>query len=105
MCGIAGAFRLDGSGAPALPVHVLHAMTAVIDHRGPDDAGHVSDRGCSLGARRLSVVDVEGGHQPFANEYGRVWAVQNGEIYNHATLRRQLEDRGHAFTSRCDTEV
>jgi asparagine synthase (glutamine-hydrolysing) len=101
MCGIAGAFRLDG-GDRALPEPVLRAMTAVIDHRGPDDAGYVAGDGCSMGARRLSVIDVAGGHQPLADETGRVWAVQNGEIYNHATLRRELEARGHAFKGRCD---
>ena len=105
MCGIAGAFRLDGSGAPPLPVDVLHAMNDVMAYRGPDDAGYVSGDGCSLGARRLSIIDVEGGHQPFANESERVWAAQNGEIYNHATLRRELEARGHVLRSRCDTEV
>ncbi len=80
-------------------------MTDVIDYRGPDDAGYVSGDGCSLGARRLSIIDVEGGHQPFANESERVWAAQNGEIYNHAALRRELEARGHVLRSRCDTEV
>src|SRR6478736_2200556 len=105
MCGIAGAFRLDGSGDRALAEHVLRAMTDVIDYRGPDDAGHVAGAGCSLGVRRLSIIDVAGGHQPFANETGRVWAVHNGEIYNHAWLRRELAARGHVLRSRCDTEV
>src|SRR3954471_11915354 len=105
MCGIAGAFRLDGSAAPPLPPEVLRAMTAVIDYRGPDDAGYVQQDGCSLGARRLSIIDVEGGHQPFANETGRVWGAQNGEIYNHAALREELRARGHVLRSRCDTEV
>ena len=63
MCGIAGAFRLDGASAPALPEHVLRAMTDVIAYRGPDDAGHVSAEGCSLGARRLSIIDVEGSRE------------------------------------------
>ena len=90
MCGIAGAFRLDGVSAPALPEHVLRSMTDVIAYRGPDDAGHVSGEGCSLGARRLSIIDVEGGHQPFSDERGRVWAAQNGEIYNHDALREEL---------------
>jgi asparagine synthase (glutamine-hydrolysing) len=80
-------------------------MNDVMAYRGPDDAGYVSGDGCSLGARRLSIIDVEGGHQPFANESERVWAAQNGEIYNHATLRRELEARGHVLRSRCDTEV
>ena len=105
MCGIAGAFRLDGAGVPALPEHVLRRMTDVMAYRGPDDAGFVNADGCSLGARRLSIIDVEGGHQPFGDERGRVWAAQNGEIYNHVALRAELEARGHVLRSRCDTEV
>ena len=105
MCGIAGAFRLDGASAPALPEPVLRAMTDVMAHRGPDDAGHEHGEGFSLGARRLSIIDVEGGHQPFADERGRVWAAQNGEIYNHDALREGLRARGHVLRSRCDTEV
>jgi asparagine synthase (glutamine-hydrolysing) len=105
MCGITGAFRLDGSGGAALPEHVLRAMTDVMAYRGPDDAGFVSGDGCSIGARRLSIIDVEGGHQPFSDESGRVWAAQNGEIYNHVELRDGLTARGHTLKSRCDTEV
>ena len=105
MCGIAGAFRLDGAEAPPLPEHVLRRMTELIEYRGPDDAGYVSGSGCSLGARRLSIIDVEGGHQPFANETGRIWGAQNGEIYNHDLLRDELRARGHVLRSRCDTEV
>src|SRR5215212_10522258 len=103
MCGIAGAFRLDDVNAPALPEHVLRSMTDVMEYRGPDDAGHVAGDGCSLGARRLSIIDVAGGHQPFANEDERIWAAQNGEIYNHAALRAELGARGHVLRSRCDT--
>ncbi len=105
MCGIAGAFRLDGRGEPPLPEQVLRAMTDVMAYRGPDDAGFVAGDGCSLGARRLSIVDVDGGHQPFASERERVWAAQNGEIYNHDALRSELRARGHVLRSRCDTEV
>ena len=105
MCGIAGAFRIDGASAPPLADAVLRSMTDVIAYRGPDDSGHVSGEGCSLGARRLSIIDVEGGHQPFADESGRIWAAQNGEIYNHAALREELRGRGHVLRSRCDTEV
>jgi asparagine synthase (glutamine-hydrolysing) len=105
MCGIAGAFRLDGVGAPAVPETVLRAMTDIIDYRGPDDAGYVSGDGASIGARRLSIIDVEGGHQPFSDERGRIWGAQNGEIYNHDALRAELRSRGHVLRSRCDTEV
>ncbi|MGH2969621.1 MAG: asparagine synthase (glutamine-hydrolyzing), partial [Solirubrobacteraceae bacterium] len=89
----------------ALPAHVLRAMTDVIDYRGPDDAGYVSGGGASLGARRLSIIDVAGGHQPFSDERGNIWAAQNGEIYNHDALRGELRARGHVLRSRCDTEV
>ena len=105
MCGITGAFRFDGQDAPPLPEHVLRRMTDMIDYRGPDDVGLVQIEGASLGARRLSIIDVEGGHQPFANEAGRVWGAQNGEIYNHDLLRDGLRSRGHVLRSRCDTEV
>jgi asparagine synthase (glutamine-hydrolysing) len=76
-------------------------------HRGPDDAGQHVDRdaGVTIAARRLSIIDVEGGHQPLANEDGTVWAVLNGEIYNHPALRKDLEARGHRLATRCDTEV
>jgi asparagine synthase (glutamine-hydrolysing) len=105
MCGIAGAFRIDGVPGPALPEPVLRAMTDVMAYRGPDDSGFVSGAGCSLGARRLSIIDVEGGHQPFADERDRIWAAQNGEIYNHVELAAGLRARGHHLRSRCDTEV
>jgi asparagine synthase (glutamine-hydrolysing) len=105
MCGIAGAFRVDGKSQPPLGAAVLRRMTEEIAYRGPDDAGYITGDGCSMGARRLSIIDVEGGHQPFGDERGRVWAAQNGEIYNHAELRAGLQARGHVLRSRCDTEV
>ena len=75
-------------------------------HRGPDDAGFVEAPGVAFGARRLSIVDVEGGHQPFGIEPELdVWGMQNGEIFNHAMLREGLERDGFSFRSRCDTEV
>jgi asparagine synthase (glutamine-hydrolysing) len=82
-------------------------MAAAMVHRGPDDEGlHVDRRtGVALGARRLSIIDVEGGHQPLSNEDGTVWAVLNGEIYNHPALRRHLRARGHRLATGCDTEV
>jgi asparagine synthase (glutamine-hydrolysing) len=105
MCGIAGAFATDGRSVPPLERSVLARMTGIIRHRGPDDDGFAQGEGMSLGARRLSIIDVEGGHQPLSDEHGRVWAAQNGEIYNHATLRRRLRAEHHRFRSRCDTEV
>jgi len=75
-------------------------------HRGPDDQGSFVDpSGAALGARRLSVIDVEGGHQPVCNEDGTIWAVLNGEIYNHPALYAGLRARGHVSRSRTDTEV
>ena len=80
-------------------------MTDVLSHRGPDDRGTFEAAGVALGARRLSIVDVAGGHQPFGTSEGAVWAAQNGELYNHLELHRQLEADGHRFASRCDTEI
>ena len=80
-------------------------MTDVMAHRGPDDRGTYLGDGVAFGARRLSIVDVQGGHQPLANEDGSVWAAQNGELYNHEALRGDLARQGHSFTTRCDTEV
>jgi len=74
-------------------------------HRGPDDEGLHRESGVTLGARRLRVIDPVGGRQPVQNENGSVWAVLNGEIYNYRALRQELMERGHRFTSRCDTEV
>jgi asparagine synthase (glutamine-hydrolysing) len=100
MCGICGSTRAgDGSS--------IRAMNAAMEHRGPDDEGVHLDRsaGVGLGARRLSVIDVAGGHQPLSNEDGSVWAVLNGEIYNHPALRQLLLQRGHALATSTDTEV
>lgn len=91
-------------------------MTEVLRHRGPDDAGSYSSAleshtaygvvpGVAFGHRRLSIIDVEGGHQPLSNEDGTVWIVFNGEIYNHRQLRNRLEGAGHRFRTRSDTEV
>jgi asparagine synthase (glutamine-hydrolysing) len=100
MCGICG-LTATASTAP------VEAMNALMRHRGPDDEGaHLDpDAGVAIGARRLSVIDVEGGHQPVSNEDGSVWAVLNGEIYNHPALLDRLRTAGHELRSRCDTEV
>lgn len=79
-------------------------MCSVLFHRGPDDAGYYVDDGVALGMRRLSIIDVEGGHQPVHNEDGSVWAVVNGEVYNYRELRRDLEGLGHAFHTASDVE-
>src|SRR5512132_2448699 len=80
-------------------------MSATLVHRGPDSSGEFSDEGVALAARRLSIIDLETGDQPIANENGTVHVVQNGEIYNHEELRVELEGAGHRFRTRCDTEV
>jgi asparagine synthase (glutamine-hydrolysing) len=80
-------------------------MSSVLHHRGPDDEGYFSSGPVAMGFRRLSIVDVTGGHQPMANEDGTVWIVFNGEIYNDPDLRPLLEQRGHCYATRSDTET
>jgi asparagine synthase (glutamine-hydrolysing) len=80
-------------------------MGHAVAHRGPDDEGRHCDDGIALGMRRLSIIDVAGGHQPIANEDRTVWVICNGEIYNFKELRNRLESRGHAFRCNSDTEV
>lgn len=80
-------------------------MRDVITHRGPDDCGTLIDGSIGLGHRRLSIVDVAAGHQPMTNEDGTLHIVYNGEIYNHADYRRDLEARGHVYRTHCDTET
>src|SRR3954451_7875444 len=102
MCGIAGLAALDGGAVDHAP---LEAMLGALVHRGPDDEGRWAEGPVALGNRRLSIIDVAGGHQPMASEDGHVVVVQNGEIYNHAALHAELAARGHRFATRCDTEV
>lgn len=98
MCGICGVVGpIDAS--------VLRSMTQTMVHRGPDDEGFHFGDGIGLGARRLSIIDVAGGHQPIINEDGRLVVVLNGEIYNHRELRTRLETQGHRFSTSSDTEV
>jgi asparagine synthase (glutamine-hydrolysing) len=103
MCGIAGivaADRLQAEERTRLPF-----MRDVITHRGPDDAGIYCDERAGLAHRRLSIVDLEQGHQPLGNEDGTIQVVFNGEIYNHADIRPELEAHGHVYKTRCDTET
>ena len=102
MCGIAGfVTTAAGAGSEA----VLGRMLDRIRHRGPDDSGVYSDHHAFLGHRRLSIVDVAGGHQPMSNESGSVWITYNGEIFNHAAVRSALERAGHRYVTRTDTET
>jgi asparagine synthase (glutamine-hydrolysing) len=105
MCGICGVVQVGVEGREVLTPAQLDAMTDAMTHRGPDDRGTYGGAGIALGVRRLSIVDVEGGHQPVRSEDGNVVAIQNGELYNHGELRRELRREGHQFVSRCDTEV
>jgi len=102
MCGIAGIIRWNG--APVAEAE-LRAMCGAMTHRGPDDEGLYVNGGVGLGMRRLSIIDLDGGHQPVSNEDGTVWVVFNGEIYNYRALRRDLERRGHVFRTASDTET
>ena len=103
MCGIAGIVASDRLQQDERAR--IYAMRDVITHRGPDDAGLYTDEWAALGHRRLSIVDIAAGHQPLANEDGTVQIVFNGEIYNHADVRVQLEAAGHVYRTRCDTET
>ncbi len=103
MCGICGVAELDHDARASLAN--VEAMARVLVHRGPDAAGYHGDSRVALGFRRLSIVDLSGGHQPMSNEDGSIWIVFNGEIYNHLALRADLERQGHRYASRSDTET
>ena len=102
MCGIAGTLNLDAA-PPA--TGSVEAMLRRLTHRGPDDSGIRVEGACALGHRRLSIIDVQGGHQPMTNEDGSLWITYNGEIFNYVELRAWLEPRGHRFATQSDTEV
>src|ERR1035438_6301630 len=103
MCGIAGMVQAHPDGA--VDRAAIHRMCETIVHRGPDDEGIFVKTGVGLGMRRLSIIDLEGGHQPVFNEDKTVWIVFNGEIYNFPELRSQLQASGHVFATHSDTEV
>ena len=105
MCGICGVVQIGGESRVLVSEAQLDAMTDVMTHRGPNDRGTYMAPGIALGVRRLSIVDVEGGHQPVLNEDRSVVAIQNGELYNHDHVRRELQRERHEFASRCDTEI
>src|ERR1700716_480453 len=103
MCGIAGIVAVDrlDQDAPSRAAR----MSEIMAHRGPDEAGLHSDPHAPLAHRRLSIVDLSTGQQPLSNEDGTVWVVFNGEIYNHAEVRKELEAHGHTYRTRSDTET
>jgi asparagine synthase (glutamine-hydrolysing) len=103
VCGICGVVGFEG--LPPEEMDTVRAMCSTIVHRGPDDEGYYSDDQAALGMRRLSIIDLETGHQPIANEDRSVWTVYNGEIFNFPVLRDELQAKGHVFATRSDTEV
>jgi asparagine synthase (glutamine-hydrolysing) len=103
MCGIAGVFALDPS--ERIDPSLLRKMTDVISRRGPDDEGQYVRENVAIGMRRLSIIDVAGGHQPIPNEDETLWIVFNGEIFNHEPIQQELKQRGHRFRTRSDTET
>jgi asparagine synthase (glutamine-hydrolysing) len=103
MCGICG--YLDMSGVRTDDRDVLLGMTETIVHRGPDSSGYYMKENVGLGFRRLSLIDLEGGHQPLYNEDNSIVLLCNGEIYNYLELRQHLVKKGHAFRTNCDVEV
>lgn len=102
MCGICGVLELRGGRCRE---EDLQAMSNTLLHRGPDDHGEFVAGPLAFGFRRLSIVDLAGGHQPMTNEDGTVWIVFNGEIYNHRQLRPALEKQGHRYATNSDTET
>lgn len=103
MCGICGQFNF--ADRQPVEARVIRKMTQTIMHRGPDDEGYFIDGSIGLGFRRLSIIDLEGGHQPMSDLDKTIWVIFNGEIYNFHALRRELESRGHHFQTNSDTEV
>jgi asparagine synthase (glutamine-hydrolysing) len=104
MCGING-IALSSRSSRRLDKELLVRMRDCLVHRGPDDSGLFMDQNVGLGHRRLSIVDVAAGHQPMTNEDGTLYITYNGEIYNHADFRAELEAAGHVYQTRCDTET
>ncbi len=103
MCGICGIYEYKHNHAaePAILATMLH----VIQHRGPDDEGTLIDGDLAIGMRRLSIIDLGGGHQPIYNEDGTIGVVFNGEIYNYREVMEKLQQQGHRFKTVCDTEA
>ena len=103
MCGIYGQYNFKS--AKPIVQQELREATRTLTHRGPDDEGYYVEGGLGLGFRRLSIIDLSGGHQPMSDVTESVWVIFNGEIYNFLELRAELEAKGHVFRTRSDTEV
>lgn len=103
MCGICGQYNFENL-AP-VKRREIEAMTRTITHRGPDDEGYYIEGPLGFGFRRLSIIDLSGGHQPMSDQEEFVWVIFNGEIYNFHELKRELEGYGHVFRTKSDTEV
>ncbi len=103
MCGITGA--LDLKGVRTFPSERLQMMSRAIAHRGPDDEGCHIEPGLAMGARRLSIIDLEGGRQPIDNETGEIWVAFNGVLFDYPDIRKDLLSRGHRLKTHCDTEA
>jgi len=103
MCGIAGYYQLQNK--KRLDRELIGRMVGIIKHRGPDEFGAYFDSQCVLGQARLSIIDLAGGSQPLSNEDGSIWITYNGEVYNYIELRSELENCGHKFKTKSDTEI
>ena len=105
MCGICGWIELD-TRRDTRPVRPnVAAMSVAIEHRGPDDWGKAEFKDAAIAMTRLSIIDLDGGHQPIANDQENCWIVFNGEIYNFLDLRKELQAKGYRFKTHSDTEV
>lgn len=105
MCGFIGCFHEKVEKRDSLFRELFEDMNNIIIHRGPDDTGYFYDDEISFGFRRLSIIDIESGHQPMTYENERFWIIFNGEIYNHVELRNELVEQGFQFETNSDTEV
>jgi len=103
MCGICGIYNFNREDS--VKRITLKSISDTMKHRGPDDEGYYVDKNMGLGHKRLSIIDIQGGHQPMSNEDDTIWIVQNGEIYNYLELRSELSLQGHKFKTHSDTEV
>jgi asparagine synthase (glutamine-hydrolysing) len=103
MCGICGQYYFKEKHP--VSIETIKRMTDSMTHRGPDDEGYHISESIGLGFRRLSIIDLSGGHQPMSDQEKSVWVIFNGEIYNFPELKKELEGYGYIFKTKSDTEV